>query len=259
MKRIVCLTVVAVLLIASFAFAEGYNITHEPIKLLGIDFGTKFDDVRQKIVNETWVQDTWEWYDPEFWTEMTKDIICSETAASGMNYPGTMFEQYAYGDGKVAGYEIEEMKLYYACGTKSDTELSSDVNDGVFYAGIYHVNATNVNSVYGDLKTKLTQVYGADTGLKSEEVFEKFSPDDGSFLRVETTYALWESDANDSYLVLKANDYPAELNDYASDYVEIMYVWKEADSILNRNIAIAKGEALAAESILYGNNDTSGL
>lgn len=259
MKRIVSLAVVAILLIASVACAEGYNITHEPIKLLGIDFGTRFDDVRKKIVNETWVQDTWEWYDPEFWTEMIKDIICSETAASGKNYPGAMFEQYTYGDGKVAGYEVEEMKLYYACGMKSDTELSYDLNDGVFYAGIYYVNATDVNSVYADLKTKLTQVYGADTGLTSEEVFEKFSPDDGSCMRVETTYALWESDANDSYLVLKANDYPKDLNDYASDYVEIMYVWKEADAIINQNIAIAKGEALAAESALYGNSDVSGL
>ena len=266
MKRTVCLLVAVMLLIASIASADGYGITEIPIEMLGIDHYDKFLDAQVKL-------DSAQGFSGGYWelgedqsAGMCIDVEAIVTADAGLV---AMFEEsqsasyyYAQFDSaaEVAGHELDQIALYFAYNIADDKTIDRNPDNGKFYAGVYTFCPEDVDGMYNDLLNKLRSVYGDDCGLGSDSVYKRFTDKVTiwSSNPSKRNCTLWDSSANDMWLILKSVDFEKD-GSFDTDCVQIMYIWKGADQYIAQLKEIMKNERKTAEAALYGNNDTSGL
>ncbi len=262
MKRSLVVIMAVVLLLSFFAFGEKtYNITHESITMLGLEFGCTLAEAQRKLKEEHGI-DTEAIADDEYLIiNPPKAVICEEgTSFPWDNYQGigAMLATYVP-DMDVAGYPVSAITLQFLYPCDDEYTMIHDEKQSRLFSAVYTFESENPEAMFEDMARKLKTVYGEDTGLRSEYVYANFSDD--SVISIndtkDTRYMIWESDVNTSWLVLKSTDKGED--SYFPSTIEVMYISRYGDSWISKNVEARKREKLAAESTLYGNNDTSGL
>ena len=261
MKKLACLIMVLVIFVGSVACASGINVTHVPIKMLDLEFGCSLEEAQKQlkdkhgIKTEIWSESDYSTIDPP------KSVICEEgTSYDYENHKriGVQLASYVP-ECDVAGYPLENVVLQFLYPCDDNYIMQHDENAARLISAVYTFKSENSDEMFDDLARKLKSVYGEDTGLTSDQIYSFFSDDSVIYSSREgkTRYMLWESDANDSWLVLKSTNSDGLL--YQFDIIQIMYVSRWGNSWISKNIEARKREKIAAEAALYGNNDTSGL
>lgn len=262
MKRLLSLVVLIVTLINTSTYGEqSFNVTHIPIKMLNLDFGCSLLDAKTYLDDEHDL-DMGIWSDSEYMTiAPPKSIICDEgTSYDYENHKkiGAVLSDYAP-EMDVAGYPLHSIVLYFLYPCDENYKMEHDDDAARMFAAVYTFKSESPHEMFDDIARKLKSVYGEDSGLTSNQIYSHFSDDTVWYSSREgkTEYMLWESDANMSWLVLKSTDTGGDM--IYPNIVEIMYISRYGDSWISKNVEARKREKLAAESALYGNNDTSGL
>lgn len=266
MKRLLGVVIVIAFLMGIFCYADGYKTTEVQIKMLEIDYNDTFLDSQVKL-------DSTQGFSGGYWalgedismgmTVSVEDIVTSNSGLVAMFEDG-MSTSYYYtqynSEAQIAGYNLGQITLYFAYGILSDCTIDSNVNNGKFYAGIYTFYPEDVNAMYEDLFRKLCSVYGDDCGLSTECIYQKFTNEITlwSSNPSQKNCALWDSSTNDMWLLLQSVDYQSS-DSYYDDCVQIIYIWRDADTYIARLKDIMRSERKASEATLYGNNNTSGL
>ena len=153
MKRVICLFLFVILLASfSLSFAE----VDEEIKFRGVEWGKNYTDVMQALSSTDL-----KWQNGEIasgrkieaqasgeWSDYYKHdcLFCVNTSSSSPSI-------------KVAGYDISNVTLYFAC-TEKDGIITHNAEDTSFYMAKYRIKPKDLQAVYNDFASKLTAVYG---------------------------------------------------------------------------------------------------
>ena len=260
MRRILSMLMAIVVLVGTSCVAENYNITHEPITMLGLEFGCTLAEAN-KCLEEQHGQRMEVLSDDALIISPPKSVICDE--GTSFNYEdhqniGAVLCHYAP-DMEVAGYPLSGIVLQFLYPCDDNYNMIHDDDEAKLFSAVYTFNTENPDEMFADMARKLKSVYGEDTGLRSEFIYANFSDDMVISISdtKDTNYMIWESDANSSWLVLKSTT--REESSYFPSTIEVMYVSRYGNSWISKNIEARKREKLAAESALYGNDNTSGL
>lgn len=258
---VISMTILLAVLISQCAFAADYNVIHEPINMLGIPFTCRLADAKRIAEEQLGIR-----LDVEDWSDIggaasVGEIICHDGLAYDQSLNGIAVKCTSYyPEVNVAGHEVSQVMLYCAKDFENSYTLDDDVDNAIYYAGTYVFLCQDADALRKDMYAKLTSVYGQDSGVTSKGIYNSFVKRESiwSSNPCKEEYALWESDANDAWLVLKSQDYEDD-SSFESDNVQIMYIWKHADSFLKQVGKVYSNSLYVAEASKYSNSDTSGL
>lgn len=222
---------------------ERENIDNE-IFFRDVPWGSTYSEVKSKLYEFDW----YEMYFDYMKTHSVGDIIYGDYKGidfinGGFNMTALPFSNKEI---NVAGYTTSDINLYFVFPiTENGLEIIED--DAIFYGATYEFEPQDYESMYDDLREKLTSLYG-------EPIKEDKETD---WLGIEETCTVWEG-TNDVLVSLRGEDVENE-EELWEDSLTINYAWKEGDNLLTAASEQMKKEALDEESNAYGNDDTSGL
>lgn len=181
-------------------------------------------------------------------TFSSDDIILGDYQGIDFEYDDINIISTPYnGEVEVAGYTTSSVNFYFAY-IPVDGVLTREEQDSALYGARYEFEAKNLEEMSKDLIQKLTSVYGEP--IKTTEKTDLYD--------IKYTYTYWYG-ANDTVLVLKAQDTTNDTTDIFEDEIYISYVWLKGDEMLQEASDISKQEALDKEAEAYGNDSTGGL
>lgn len=266
MKRSLSIFIAFAVMFGVFCCAEGYKTTDIQIKMLDIDYNDTFLNALVKLNSaEGFSGGYWELAEDASMGMCidVEDIFTTDGGWVAM-FEDSMSASYLYAQydssAQVAGHDLDQMALYFTYDIIDDDTIDRNTDNGKFFAGVYTFYPEDIDRLFNDLSDKLHSLYGDDCGLGNESIYKKFS--DKVILQSSNSstenYVLWDSSANDMWLILKSVDY--ERNDATNaDCVQIMYIWKGADEHTAQLKAIMKNERIAEETAKYNVSDVSGL
>lgn len=140
----------------------------------------------------------------------------------------------------IAGYPLLSMYLFYTYSTENGLSLSD--NNTILYGATYEFEEPqDLDSMYSDLVSKLSEVYG--------------EPDDSYDLAdpiMKGTYTCWNG-ADDTAVAIQSYDCDGQASVYIS------YAWFEGDELLKKADDAFSSSKDSAESEIYGNGSINGL
>lgn len=113
---------------------------------------------------------------------------------------------------QVAGYNVENVKLYFAFAPNDQGEIDQLPENTSFFLGQYTIKPKDLYAVYEDLKQKISSLYGKPAKERS----------DGFIIHYK--YCYWYG-ANDTMVVIVTDD--------NWDSIYINYVWNHGDDMLS--------------------------
>lgn len=175
-------------------------------------------------------------------------IVKGESAYNRFAYTDINVHSIAHDPGiNVAGYEVDEIGLYFAYVPDADGKIDTESPQTSFYAADYHLVFSDLDNACKDLTEKLTSLYGEPDNQESDENWTK--------TKTELTY--WNG-TNGTSVILKKEDNTENTFDLDSA-ITLIYTYEKGDELLqNASDAIAK-EKGDLESNIYGNGNTDGL
>ncbi len=234
MKKIAYLLFVVVMLLhCGFAFAE--DIYENEICFRGVAWGASYDETLKAMPDEIkfyGLQDREYWYTNEvnMFDEGINDYYKGHLGC----YTYTMTSSLK--DLKVAGYEIENLSLYFCYLTGEDGLLIKDEEHTALVFAYYKLEPKDHEAVYEDLITKLTSLYG-DVDVTRH---------DSSY--ISHTQNMWYG-ADETMVSVVKEDYPT-----GSHYIYIKYGFSGADDLIK-----AAYEAAVLEETRNAASNTDGL
>ena len=188
MKKVISILLILVLLMVSCSAFAGDEHS-EPILFRGAQWGSSLDEVKKFIPDGVKMRDL---KITEYWYPM--DSLMNDGNDWGSQYKAEM-GGYSYAqssslkDVKVAGYDIEDLYLYFMYVPGEDGLLvKDDAHTALIYA-YYKLEPKNPDAVYDDLISKLTSLYGdvdreeSSTGLIDRKM-SQWNGADGTMVSV---------------------------------------------------------------------------
>lgn len=238
MKKLLSMLLVVVILAScACACAEG------GITFRNVPWGSSFTEAKGIIQGIRWLDYSGE----NHGADTIKDIvgIGSDVKTSNNN-----INMYAYSSSStkvtVAGYEVDEMKMYYAFTSANGTVTRTEENTAL-YAASYKFEPTDIDGVFADLTGKLTFLYGEPTETRH----------DTNWTNDKYTYVIWNS-ADGDQVILKMDD-ERESTWSTGNKIYLFYIWNQADVVLRAADDAVTAEKAGSESQNYGNGNTDGL
>ncbi len=158
MKKIVSLIIAVILLLSCSALAE--EETSKPILFRGVEWGSTNKDVikvlpagvkmRDLRTMEYWYPMSDMMYDENGWANQFKAEIGCYCYAQSSSLKGV----------KVAGYDVEDLYLYYIYTPDKNGKLIKDEAHTAFIYGYYKIEPKDPDAVFDDLANKLSALYG---------------------------------------------------------------------------------------------------
>ncbi len=233
MKKLFVSMLIVIMLILGFniVWADEYE---KPILFRGIEWGSKYGDALKALpegVRMYGLQDREYWYsvDEQLFDESKwkyKGILGCYTYAMSSSLEGA----------KVAGYQIDQLYLYFTYLPDDNGLLVKDENHTALVYGMYKLEPKDVETVYSDLITKLTSLYG------DVDVSQTKSP------YISYTQNAWKG-ADGTIVSLVKEDYPS-----GPHYIWIRYSFEGANTLIDNAY-----EALVLEESINSASDTDGL
>lgn len=207
MKKTIIMIIVAILLInCGEAFADEYE---KPILFRDAEWGISYPEVQAYLPDGVRISST---RTSEYWHPM-KDVMYNENG----DYYKAELGCYSYvqssskTDLKVAGYDVENIYLYFLYDIGQNGMLIKDDDHTSLIYAYYKLEPKDPEAVYSDLVTKLTSLYG------DVDLHQKDSP----YISYEQN--LWYG-ANGTMVSVVKESYPS-----GSDYIYIKYGISSAD------------------------------
>lgn len=232
-KAVLCLLVFVMLLASCFAYAEDGAA---PILFRGAEWGSTFDEaikvlpegskVRDLNTTEYWYSVDNLLYNESVWDDSYKGELGGYTYVQSSSLKGL----------QVAGYDIEELKMYFVYTTGDDGLLIKDSDHTAFIYAYYKLEPKDPDAAYEDLLTKLTKLYG-DVDVRQT---------DSSYIVYEQN--LWDG-GNGTKVSLLREDYPT-----GSHYIYIKYSFDGANDLMKKAY-----DALVLEESVNASSNVEGL
>lgn len=238
-KKLIILTVLAASLsISTPVFAQ----TDKEILFRDVPWGASFNDACKLLPEFDFYGNTMEGLN----AATTSDVLTGQTYGSYNsrdNYDGAICfcaMPLLSPDIDVAGYPIFNMYLFYTYSTENGLSLNDD--NTVLYGASYEFEEPqDLDSMYTDLVSKLSEVYG-----EPDDTYDSADP------LVKGTYTCWKG-ASDTVVALQSYDYGDQTS------VHVSYTWLEGDELLKKADEALLSNKGDAESEIYGNGSTNGL
>ena len=219
--------------------------TDKEILFRDIPWGTSYTDAVQ-------LQPDFDWYTIAFdESRITtlNEILTGDVSWDGYNNNGLDFLAMPFSDHEtdVAGYTTSDIYMYFAY-TPVDGVLTRDESLTALYGAKYEFEPQNLQSMYDDIKSKLTSLYGDPADVTADK----------NWTGAKNTYTWWYG-ANDSVVVLGKSDFSEVDSDFYKDELWISYAWQKGDELLKAaDDAISQSNS-DTEASVYGNGSTNGL
>lgn len=243
-KKIILVLSLFLLLTTHVIVSAEENSEKKEIFFREIQWGSTYSEVKNQLYEFDW----YEMYSDYMKTYSVGDIIYGDY--KGIDFTNGGFNMvvhpFSNKETNVAGYTTSDINLYFSFPvTENGLEIIED--DAVFYGATYEFEPQDYDSMYADLTSKLTTLYGEPIKVEKET----------DWLGIEETCTVWEG-TNDVLVSLRGEDVENE-EELWEDSLTINYAWKEGDNLLTKASEQMKKEALDNESTAYGNDDVSGL
>lgn len=207
-----------------------------------VQWGNTYSEVKSQLYEFSWSEMHFDCMK----THSVGDIIYGDYKGIDFTNGGFNMVAYSYNETNVAGYTTSDIALYFSFPvTENGIEIIED--DAVFYGATYEFEPQDYGSMYADLSSKLTTLYGEPIKVEKET----------DLLGIEETCTVWEGE-NNVLVSLRGEDMKNK-EELWEDSLTINYAWKEGDNLLTKASEQMKKEALDSESTAYGNDDVSGL
>lgn len=231
----------ASVLISITAYAEEDK---KEILFRDINWGISYSEVKNILYEYDW----YTMYHDSMMTRSVDEILLGDY--KGIDFPNAGFNMIAmpFTDREVdvAGYITSGLDLYLAFPV-IDGEMVQDEENAIFYGARYEFEPEDTEKMYGDLKNKLSSLYGEPIKDRSET----------DWIDIVTYTTVWEG-ANDTYVSLVADDVPNE-EELWPDSLFISYAWGKGDDYLKSASDAISKKALEEEASAYGNENVDGL
>lgn len=235
MKKVFAFLLTLALLLTSCVAFAGDEYA-EPILFRGVEWGSSFEDVvkvlpdgvkmRDPKINEYWYPMSDMMYDESGWGNQLKGELGCYAYARSSSLKGV----------KVAGYEIDELYLYFIFKQDSSGKLVKDAAHTAFYYGYYKLEPKDPDAVYDDLVNKLSSLYGDVDEEKSSSSI------------IDDKMALWNG-ADGTMVSIFRQDYSS-----GSHYIYIKYGFAGGDDLMQEAY-----EAVVREETEGAASNTDGL
>ena len=212
------------------------EVAESEILFRGIPWGASFNEVLKAFPEGAKIRDP---QIKDYWY-LTDDMLYDESAWSD-KYTGEMgcysyVQSSTLKEMQVAGYDIEDLYLYFVFVPGDDGLLVKDKEHTALVYAYYKLEPKDPDAAYSDLLTKLTGLYG-DVDLHQSKA---------PYISYEQS--LWEG-GNGSKVSLVREDYPS-----GSHYIYIKYGFAGADELMKKAY-----DALVLEESLNAVSNTDGL
>lgn len=209
------------------------GIYPSPILFRGAEWGATSSEVA-KVLPEDF--NAYEWDISEYWYS-TDEWMYRENK---YEYKGKLgYYETSLGsleNMKVAGYDIENVYIYYTYSVGEDGLLVRDIDHSALIYAYYKIEPKDPDAVYNDLISKLTSLYGDIDLHQAEKPYIAYEQN------------LWYG-ADGTMVSLVREDYPS-----GNHYIYIKYGFSGADQLLADAY-----EAAVYEESLFAASNTDGL
>lgn len=230
MKKFFCLILFMALMLASIASAE----FDDEIKFRSVDWSLSAPEVLKALESSGL-----KWTNGSVSTgRKIKSQACGEWSGyydhDCLYYIDTSYSSPSI---KVAGYDISDVTLYFAC-TENNGKITHDEKDTAFYMAKYKLEPKDIQAVYDDFVDKLTAVYGEP---------DKTYTDTG-IITYQFTY--WYG-KNNTMVILTSDD--------NWKTIDVNYVWNDGEELMKRADELQRQAELDEEQSHFGTDNTEGL
>lgn len=169
-----------------------------------------------------------------FKTYSVDDVLIGDY--EGLNFDYTDINVIASavnGEIEVAGYITSSVDLYFSYGIGNDGTVLANDNCSKFYAAKYTYSPEDISFVYNDLKTKLTNLYGEPSDLKTdtEEYYVFDSDGSTSTVNINIEIAHWYG-KNNTELAIRCSEPQNDTTGIYSNEIVIAYATRDGDGWL---------------------------
>ena len=173
-RKLLTLVLSLLLILGAFSYAMADEEHSEPILFRGASWGSNYSDVqivlpdgvkmRDLDIREYWYPMMDMMYDGSGYGNQVKAEIGCYAYARTSSLKGI----------KVAGYEIEQIYLYFVFVPDETGKLVKDPAHTAFISGQYKIEPKDPDAVFDDLVTKLSSLYGdVDVEESSEGIIDR--------------------------------------------------------------------------------------
>lgn len=220
--------------------------TDSEILFRDVPWGTSFTDT-ENILSD------FDWYGLSFESMKTfpvQEVLTDDAGDTDIFTNGGInmtAQPFSNKEVEVAGYTTSDLEMFFAY-TSVDGIMQEDDSQTALYGARYEFEPQNLQSMYEDIKNKLTSLYGEPDDVTSDK----------NWLGIKHTYTWWYG-ANDSIVVLRGADASEDTTDLYDDELWISYAWKKGDELLKAIDDAVSQSNSDAEASVYGNGSTNGL
>lgn len=208
MKRIKIMLLVAVLFVNLINVAISEQ--SKEILFRGVSWGSTYNDVISMLLADWGVR----FHEGEVIRPRKIRSLIKNNWSDYYDYQCGYYTYLAKGKDvkQVAGYDVDNVKLYFAFIPDDQGEIEQTPSRTSFYLGQYTIEPKDLYAVYEDLKVKLSSLYGQPAKERS----------DGFIIHYK--YCYWYG-LNDTMVVVVTDD--------NWDKIYINYVWNKGDDLLS--------------------------
>ena len=144
--------------LAILVFSSSISLAADEITFRSIPWGSGYDATIDALSD---AGITWKKPEKKLGVLIADEVVSSLDDAS-MNYPDICFVDSKNVNLKVAGYDVNEVALYFAYTPDANGEITHDTDNTSFYMAMYKISTdeTGYPGVIRDLKKKLSDIYG---------------------------------------------------------------------------------------------------
>lgn len=220
--------------------------TDKEILFRDIPWGTNYTDITNILPDFDWNTMSYE----NMRTYPVQEVLTDDDGKFDVFVNGNInMIAYPFTDGntEVAGYTTSDIELYFAY-TPVDGQLQQEDSLTALYGARYIFDPQNLQSMYDDLTSKLSSLYGEPDDVTNDK----------DWLGLKYTHTWWHG-ANDTVVVLHSLDSSEDETDLYEDELWIAYAWEKGDDLLKTADDTISQTNSDAESQAYGNGATDGL
>lgn len=149
------------------------------------------------------------------------DEVLTSLDDASMNYPDICYVDSRSVNLKVAGYDIDEVALYFAYTPDANNEITHNTDNTSFYMAMYKISTdeTSYPGVIRDLKKKLSDIYGTPKEVDMSDDCNSTTKD----------YYQWKG-SNGTFVYM--NGEPNDVWNYF--YVRLWYGTSDGDTMIRQ-------------------------
>lgn len=242
---------IAIIALTLLLCGNVYGKTEQEITFRSIPWGTSCAIVESQYFAFDFMHVTGDW---------TTVCSCNEVMYNNQ-FRGTRFDNndinisassfsYDIDEITVAGYALESINMYYAYTVSPDGHIQKSTDTSALYGAEYIFEPQDLYGMSGDIKEKLTSLYGEPDDMEEEK--ESLT----GYLEI---YTIWYGANNTKVVLATTEDLKPNGTFRLGNGLRIVYLWEEGDNLLQKASDAISNELKEAESTNYGNSNTDGL